>query len=80
MRIRTLVIEMDDPTHPGLLIRRYARVHVCWEATLGDWGWFLLSAAGDPFGRVQGPFPSGDAAFEDAAEQLGGGYEGVTEV
>ena len=75
MHLRTLVITRDDPEQPGLLIRRYACVRVCWEATLGNWGWQLLNAAGEPATAMIGPFPAGDAAFEDAIARLGGHWE-----
>lgn len=75
MHIRTLVIERDDPEAPGLLIRRYARVGVCWDPTLGDWGWMQFNAAGEVINPVAGPFPASEAAFEDALLQLGGRWE-----
>jgi hypothetical protein len=75
MQLRTLVITRDDPEQPGLLIRRYARVRVCWEASFGDWGWQLLNAAGEPACAMVGPFPAGEAAFEDAIDRLGGYWE-----
>ena len=79
MHLRTLVIERDDPDAPGLLIRRYARVRVCWEPELNNWGWMLLDSAGAPAGPVAGPFPAGDSAFEDAQAKLGGAWEGPPE-
>ena len=75
MHIRTLVIERDDPAEPGMLIRRYARIGVCWEATLGDWGWMRFDAAGRVLGPVAGPFPDRESAFEDAIARLGGRWE-----
>jgi hypothetical protein len=77
MHIRTLVIERDDPAEPGLLLRRYARIGVCWDPSLGDWGWMRFNAAGQVLGRVEGPFPASEAAFEDAQLRLGGQWEGV---
>ena len=46
MHLRTLLIERDDPAEPGLLVRRYARIGVCWEPTLGNWAWMRFNAAG----------------------------------
>ena len=46
MLVRTLIIERDDPAEPGLLIRRYARIGVCYEPTLGNWAWIRFNATG----------------------------------
>ncbi|MDO9712642.1 hypothetical protein [Paracraurococcus lichenis] len=75
MHLRTLIIERDDPEEPGLLIRRYARIGVCWEPTLGDWGWFRHNARGQVLSPMVGPFPAAEAAFEDALARLGGRWE-----
>ena len=75
MHLRTLVIERDDPAEPGLLLRRYARIGVCWEPTIGDWAWMRFNAAGQQVGAVIGPFPASEAAFEDAQARLGGEWE-----
>jgi hypothetical protein len=75
MHLRTLLIERDDPAEPGLLVRRYARIGVCWEPTLGNWAWMRFNAAGRALTPVVGPFPASEAAFEDARLQLGGRWE-----
>jgi hypothetical protein len=75
MHLRTLVIERDDPAEPGLLLRRYARIGVCWDPGLGDWAWMRFNAAGAALSPVAGPFPASEAAFEDALAQLGGRWE-----
>ena len=70
MLVRTLIIERDDPAEPGLLIRRYARIGVCYEPTLGNWVWMRLNAAGQLLRPVVGHFPAGDLDFQDALAQL----------
>jgi hypothetical protein len=75
MHLRTLVIERDDPAEPGLLMRRYARILVCWEPTFGNWAWMRQTASGEVLGPAIGPFVAGEAAFEDAAAHLGGRWE-----
>jgi len=75
MNLRTLVIERDDPAEPGLLVRRYARIGVCWDPSLGDWAWMRFNAAGEALSPTVGPFPASEAAFEDALAQLGGRWE-----
>jgi hypothetical protein len=75
MLIRTLIIERDDLAEPGLLIRRYARIGVCWEPTLGDWVWMQFNAAGQSLSPTVGPFSASDLAFEAALVQLGGRWE-----
>ena len=75
MHLRTLVIERDDPAEPGLLLRRYARIGVCWDPGLGDWAWMRFNAAGAALSPVAGPCPASEAAFEDALAQLGGRWE-----
>jgi hypothetical protein len=75
MLVRTLIIERDDPAEPGLLIRRYARIGVCYEPTLGNWAWMRFNATGQLLKPTVGPFPAGDLAFQDALAQLGGRWE-----
>ena len=75
MHLRTLLIERDDPAEPGLLVRRYARIGVCWDPSLGNWAWMRFNAAGQALTPVVGPFPASEAAFEDALLQLGGRWE-----
>ena len=75
MHLRTLLIERDDPAEPGLLVRRYARIGVCWDPTLGNWAWMRFNAAGVALTPVTGPFPASEAAFEDAMVTLGGRWE-----
>jgi hypothetical protein len=75
MHLRTLLIERDDPAEPGLLVRRYARIGVCWDPTLGEWAWMRFNAAGQALTPVAGPFPASEAAFEDAMLRLGGRWE-----
>jgi len=76
MHLRTLVIERDDPDEPGLRLRRYARIGVCWEPALGNWDWMRFTVAGEALTPVVGPFPAAESAFEDALAQLGGHWEG----
>ena len=71
MHLRTLLIERDDPAEPGLLVRRYARIGVCWDPGLGDWAWMRFNAAGPALSPVVGPFPASEAAFEDALAAAG---------
>jgi hypothetical protein len=75
MHLRTLVLERDDPAEPGLLTRRYARVLVCWEMSIGGWGWALLNAAGELVGAMQGPFAGAELAWEEAQRAIGGAWE-----
>lgn len=75
MHQRVLLLETDDPAGPGLLLRRYARILVCWEMSIGGWGWAALNAAGEVVGRMAGPFPGVQAAFEEARAAIGGRWE-----
>ncbi|TDG33805.1 hypothetical protein [Paracraurococcus ruber] len=71
------MIERDDPAEPGLLVRRYARIGVCWEPTFANWAWMRFNAAGQVLSPAFGPFPAAETAFEDAEERLGGRWEDV---
>ena len=75
MHIRTLVLTRDDPAEPGLLIRRYARIRVCWDTGFEAYAWQLLNAAGEPACPMIGPFPAGESAFEDALARYGGTWD-----
>ena len=75
MHHRTLILERDDPAEPGLLHRRYARILLCWDATLGGWAWARTSAAGPPVEALHGPFGAPELAWEDAEATLGGRWE-----
>jgi hypothetical protein len=75
MQPRILVLEQDDPEEPGLLMRRYVKVAVCWDPSLGGWGWFPMTAAGAPAQPLRGPFDGSEAAQDAAQDALGGEWE-----
>ena len=75
MQPRILVLECDDPEQPGLLIRRYARIVMCWEPTLGGYCWFQANAAGERVTDVFGPYAAAEAALDAAEDELGGVWE-----